>query len=185
MSRIQEKPWILQPFLAEDGATRMPGIRIREALEREQELFALCPKVVEVRAVDACEEVAGPPCHSNDNHGVGVVHIELARDPSRDVEEGWGGACLETEQCTAKTHHDTIVVTVLGLAENVVDEAFASISKKPHWVGQGEVGFVKIELGPALGDGEGGDQDVDFILCQAASSSPAAAAGTAGGGACA
>jgi hypothetical protein len=106
------------------------GMRIREALEHEWELFALCPEVVEVRAMDSRKEVAGPPCHSNDNHDVRVVHIKLALNPPRDVEEGRGDVCLETERRTAKTHHNTIVVAVLGSAENVVDEAFVPISKK-------------------------------------------------------
>jgi len=138
------------------------GMRIGEALERERELFALCLEVVEVGAVDAHEEVTGPPCRSNDNHGVGVVHIELTLDP--DVEKERGDACLETERCTAKTHHDTLVVAVLRSAENVVDEAFAPTSKKNRWVGQGEVGFAKIELGPVLGDGKAFNQDADFLL---------------------
>ena len=59
MSRIQVKSRILHPFLVEDGAPRMPDdlvMGIWEALERKRELFALCPEVVEVRAVDAREE---------------------------------------------------------------------------------------------------------------------------------
>ena len=140
------------------------GMGIGKTLEGERELFALRPEVVEVQAMDAREEVAGPPCCSNNNHGVGVAHVELALNPPRDVEEGRGDACLKTEGCPAKTHHDAIIVAVLGSAELIIDEAFAPISEKPRWVGQGEVGFAKIELEPALGDGEGGDQDVNFLL---------------------
>ena len=140
------------------------GMRIGEALEGERELFALCPEVVKVGAVDAREEVTGSPCRSNDNHGVGVAHIKLALDPPRDVEEGRGDVCLETERCTTKTHQDTIVVAVLRSAENVEDEAFAPISKKNHWVGQGKVGFTKIECRPALGDGKGLEHEFNFLL---------------------
>ena len=114
--------------------------------------------------MDARQEVAGPPCRSNNNHGVGVAHIELALDLPRDVEEELGDACLETERCTAKTHHNTIVVAVLRSAENVEDEAIAPISKKKRWVGQGKVGFAKIELGPVLSDGKAFKQDVNFLL---------------------
>jgi hypothetical protein len=137
---------------------------IRKTLEHERELFALCPDVVKVQAVDAREEVAGPPCCRNNNHGVGVADIKLILDPPSDVEEEWGDACLQTEQCPAETHHNAKIVAVLGLAEHVVDEAFAPIGKKTRSVGNGYVRFAKIKGWPALGDGEGGDQVVDFLL---------------------
>jgi len=66
---------------------------------------------------------------------------------------------------------------VLGLAEHIVDEAFAPIGKKSRWIGNGDVGFTKVEDGPALGDGEGGEV-VNFFL---ASSS---ATGMGRGGKC-
>ena len=74
-------------------APHMPddlGMGIGKTLEGKRELVTLRPEVVEVRAVDAREEVAGPPCCRNDDHGVGVADIELVLDPPRDVEEGGG-----------------------------------------------------------------------------------------------
>jgi hypothetical protein len=140
------------------------GVGIRETVECKRERFALCPEVVKVRAVDAREEVAGPPHCRNNNHGVGVADIELILNLPRDVKEGRGDACLQTEQCPAETHHNAKIVAVLGSAEHVVDEAFAPIGKKPHWVGNGDVGFAKIEGWSALSDGEGGDQVINFLL---------------------
>ena len=93
VSCIQVKSRILTSFMVEDGAPHMPddlGMGIGKTLEGERELVALRPEVVEVRAVDAREEVAGPPCCRNDDHGVGVADIELVLDPPRDVEEGGG-----------------------------------------------------------------------------------------------
>ena len=49
------------------------------------------------------------------------------------------------------------------MAEHIVDEAFASIGKKSRWIGNGDVGFTKVEDGPALGDGEGREV-VDFFF---------------------
>ncbi len=86
--------------MVEDGAPHMPddlGMGIGKTLEGERELFAICSEVVKVRAMDACKEVAGPPCCRNDDHGVGVADIKLVLDPPRDVEEGRGDACLKTE----------------------------------------------------------------------------------------
>ncbi len=47
--------------------------------------------------MDACEEVTGPPCCSNDDHGVRVADIKHVLDPMHNVEEGWGDACLQME----------------------------------------------------------------------------------------
>ena len=173
--------------MVEDGAPHMPddlGMGIGKTLEGKRELVTLRPEVVEVRAVDAREEVAGPPCCRNDDHGVGVADIELVLDPPGDVEEGRGDASLKTERYPAKTHHDAIIVAVLGSAEHVVDEAFAPIGKKTRWVGNGDVGFTKIEGWPALGDGEGGDQVINFLLFILISSrgGTGCGGGTCGGG---
>ncbi len=66
------------------------GVQVWKTLEREQELLTFGPHALEVGAIDAHEEVAGPPCCSNDDHGFGVVDVKLVLDPPRDVEEGWG-----------------------------------------------------------------------------------------------
>jgi hypothetical protein len=57
-----------------------------------------------------------------------------------------------------------VIVAVLGLAENVEDEAFVPICKKIHGVGHSNVGVIKKERGPALCDGEGGNQLFDILL---------------------
>jgi hypothetical protein len=68
------------------------------------------------------------------------------------------------EQCPAKIHHNAVIVVVVGLAENVKDEAFAPIGKKPRGVGHSNVGVEKKERGPALRDGKGGDELFDILL---------------------
>jgi hypothetical protein len=50
------------------------------------------------------------------------------------------------------------------LAENIKDEAFAPIGIKPLGVGHDNVQVIKKEHGPALRDGEGGDQLFNILL---------------------
>jgi hypothetical protein len=167
VSSIEVPAQIKTPFVVEERATRVPddlGVRVWKILERKWELLTFGPHALEVGAIDTQEEIAGPPCCSNNDHGVGVVDVELVLDPPRDVKEGRGDARLQTEQHPGTPHHNAVIVTVLGLAENVKDEAFAPIGKKTRGIGYGNVEVAKKECGPALHDGEGGDNIFDILL---------------------
>ncbi len=73
------------------------SVQVQEALESKQKLLTFSPHAVEVGAMDTHEEVAGPPCGSINNHGVGFENILLVNNPVRNVKEGRGDARMQTE----------------------------------------------------------------------------------------
>ncbi len=137
---------IKAPFVVEEQATWVPdglGVQVWKTLECKWELLTFGPHALEAGAIEACKEVAGPPYCSNADHGVGVADVKLILDLPCDVEEVLGDARLQMEQRPTETHHDAVLVAVLGSAENFKDEAIAPIGKKTRGVGHGNVGAVK------------------------------------------
>jgi hypothetical protein len=93
VSSIEVPAWIKAPFVVEEQATWVPddlGVRVWKTLECKQELLTFGPHALKVRAMDAREEVAGPPCCSNNDHGVGVGVVKLILDLPSNVKEGRG-----------------------------------------------------------------------------------------------